>query len=238
MKINFNYIKGFLLLAVIVFFYGFAEKRNNDRKLEKIEVQFTQFENLYVSEESVNKLLIQNNIEVSSIAKETLDLNRVESLLNKHEMIENAEVFLTLDGILKTKISQRRPIGRVLGNNAFYLDRSGRKMPLSKSYSARVPVLVNMKEMDLEEAFPLVDYINKDEFLTQHITAITRLNGGYYQLELRQTDFNIFFGKVNRIDEKFNNFKAFYKKALKDDLINTYKKVDLQFGNQVVCTKK
>ncbi len=238
MKINFNYIKGFLLLALIIFFYGFAEKRNNHRKVEKIDVQFTQFENLYVSEESVNKLLIQNNIEVTSVGKETLDLNRVEALLNKHEMIENAEVFLTLDGILKTKISQRRPIGRVLGNNAFYLDRLGKKMPLSKSYSARVPVLVNMKETDIEEAFPLVDYINKDQFLTQHITAITRLNGGYYQLELRQTDFNIFFGKVDRINEKFNNFKAFYKKALKDDLINTYKKVDLQFGNQVVCTKK
>jgi len=238
MKINFNYIKGFLLFALIIFFYGFAEKRNNHRKVEKIEVQFTQFENLYVSEESVNKLLIQNNIELSSIGKETLDLNRVEALLNKHEMIENAEVFLTLDGILKTKISQRRPIGRVLGNNAFYLDRLGKKMPLSKSYSARVPVLVNMKEKDIDEAFPLVDYINKDQFLTEHITSITRLNGGYYQLELRQTDFNIFFGKVNRIDEKFNNFKAFYKKALKDDLINTYKMVDLQFGNQVVCTKK
>jgi cell division protein FtsQ len=64
------------------------------------------------------------------------------------------------------------------------------------------------------------------------------LNGGYYQIELRQTNFNIFFGKVDRIDEKFNNFKAFYKKGLKDDLLNTYKMVDLQFGNQVVCTKK
>ncbi|TVZ25678.1 cell division protein FtsQ [Gillisia sp. Hel_I_86] len=238
MKINFNYIKGILLLALIIFFYGFAEKRNNDRKLEKVEVQFTQFENLYVSEESVNKLLIQNNIEVSSIAKETLDLNRVETLLNKHEMIENAEVFLTLDGILKTKISQRRPIGRVLGNNAFYLDRLGKKMPLSNRYSARVPVLVNVKEKDIKEAFPLVDYINKDQFLTEHITSITRLNKGVYQLELRKTGFDIFFGKVTRIDEKFNNFKAFYKKALKDSLINTYKMVDLQFGNQVVCTKK
>lgn len=237
MKINFNYIKGILLLGLIVFFYGFAEKRNNNRKLEKIEVYFTQFENLYVTEESVNKLLIQNNIRVPSVGKETLDLNRVEALLNKDEMIENAEVFLTLDGILKTKISQRRPIGRVLGDNAFYLDRLGKKMPLSKSYSARVPVLVNVKEKDIKEAFPLVDYINKDQFLTEHITSVTRLKGGYYQLELRQIDFNIYFGKVDRIDEKFNNFKAFYKKALKDDLINTYKMVDLQFGNQVVCTK-
>ncbi|WP_026839562.1 cell division protein FtsQ/DivIB [Gillisia sp. JM1] len=238
MKINFNYIKGILLLVLIVFFYGFAEKRNNNRKLEKIEVQFTQSENLYVSEESVNKLLIQNNIEVSSIGKETLDLNRVEVLLNKHEMIENAEVFLSLDGILKTKISQRRPIGRVLGNNGFYLDRLGKKMPLSESYSARVPVLVNMKEKDIVDAFPIVDYINNDQFLTEHITSVTLLNGGYYQIELRQTNFNIFFGKVDRIEEKFNNFKAFYKKGLKDDLLNTYKMVDLQFGNQVVCTKK
>lgn len=238
MKFNFDYIKGFLLLATIVFFYGFAEKRNSDRKLEKIEIQFTQFENLYVSEESVNKLLILNNIEVTSVGKETLDLNRVEALLNKHEMIENAEVFLTLDGILKTKISQRRPIGRVLGNEAYYLDRLGNKMPLSKSYSARVPVLINVKEKAIEEVFPLVDYINKDEFLTEHITSITGLEDGMYQLELRQTEFNIFFGKVERIDDKFNNFKAFYKKALKDDLINTYKMVDLQFGNQVVCTKK
>jgi cell division protein FtsQ len=153
-------------------------------------------------------------------------------------MIENAEVFLSLDGILKTKISQRRPIGRVLGNNGFYLDRLGKKMPLSKSYSARVPVLVNMKEKDIVDAFPIVDYINNDQFLTEHITSITLLNGGYYQIELRQTNFNIFFGKVERIDEKFNNFKAFYKKGLKDDLLNTYKMVDLQFGNQVVCTKK
>ena len=238
MKINYNYIKGFLLLAMIIFFYGFAEKRNNDRKLEKIEIQFTQFENLYVSEESVNKLLILNNIEVSSVGKETLDLNKVEALLNKHEMIENAEVFLTLDGILKTKISQRRPIGRVLGNEAYYLDRLGKKMPLSNSYSARVPVLLNVKEKEIEEVFPLVEYINKDQFLTEHIISITGLEDGMYQLELRQTDFNIFFGKVERIEEKFNNFKAFYKKALKDDLINTYKMVDLQFGNQVVCTKK
>ncbi len=238
MKINFNYIKGFLLLAMIIFFYGFAEKRNNDRKLKKIEIQFTQSENLYVSEESVNKLLILNKIEVTRVGKETLDLNRVEELLNKHEMIENAEVFLTLDGILKTKISQRRPIGRVLGNKAYYLDRMGDKMPLSKSYSARVPVLINVKEKGIEEVFPLVDYINKDQFLTEHITSITGLEDGMYQLELRQTEFNLFFGKVERIEEKFNNFKAFYKKALKDDLINTYKMVDLQFGNQVVCTKK
>jgi cell division protein FtsQ len=59
-----------------------------------------------------------------------------------------------------------------------------------------------------------------------------------YELDVRKMDFNIYFGKVERLDTKFNNFKAFYKKAHKDELLNTYKMVDLQFGNQVVCTKK
>jgi len=131
MKINFNYIKAILVLSAVIFLYGFAEKRNNARKLSHVEVQFIQFENLYVTEETVNKLLILNKITVTRVDKETLDLNKVEKVLNNHPMIENAEVFLTIDGVLKTKISQRRPIGRILGNKAYYVDRLGTKMPLS-----------------------------------------------------------------------------------------------------------
>jgi len=238
MKINFNYIKAILVLSAVIFLYGFAEKRNNARKLNHVEVQFIQFENLYVTEEAVNKLLILNKITVTSVDKETLDLNRVEKMLNNHSMIENAEVFLTIDGILKTKINQRRPIGRILGNKAYYVDRLGTKMPLSPYYTARVPILKGVAEKDINEVYPLLKYINEDQFLTEHITSITRLNKGLYQLEVRQMNFSLFFGKVERIGDKFNNFKAFYKKAMKDDLLNTYKMVDLQFGNQVVCTKK
>jgi len=238
MKINFNYIKAILVLSAVIFLYGFAENRNNARKLSHVEVQFIQFENLYVTEETVNKLLILNKITVTSVDKETLDLNRVEKVLNNHPMIENAEVFLTIDGVLKTKISQRRPIGRILGNKAYYVDRLGTKMPLSSYYTARVPILIGVTEKDINEVYPLLKYINEDKFLTEHITSITRLNKGGYQLEVRQMNFSLFFGKIERVGDKFNNFKAFYKKAMKDDLLNTYKMVDLQFGNQVVCTKK
>ncbi|UJH89683.1 hypothetical protein LZ575_11405 [Antarcticibacterium sp. 1MA-6-2] len=238
MKINYNYIKAVFVVAVVVFLYGFAGQRNSTRKISKIEVHFTESENLYVTEEAVNKLLIQNKVTAASVGKETLDLNRVESVLNNHEMVENAEVFVTLDGILKTQISQRRPIGRVLAEDVFYVDRLGDRMPLSPYYSARVPVVTGVDDKSIEEVYPILDYISKDQFLQEHVTAITRKRGGLYELEIRQMDFNLFFGKVENVDIKFNNFKAFYKKALKDELLNTYKMVDLQFGNQVVCTKK
>lgn len=238
MKINWGYIKAVLLIVLIGFLYGFAEHRNMNRKITEVDVLFTADENLYITEEAVNKLLIQNKIEAASVDKETLDLNKVESLLNAHDMIENAEVFLSLDGKLNAKISQRKPIGRVVGNSSFYLDKNGKIMPLSPYYSARVPLLYGFDGSNVEEAFPLVDYIKKDKFLNHHITGISRLGGGNFELNLRKLDFSIYFGKAENIELKFNNFKAFYKKAMKDEKLNTYRKVNLQFGNQVVCTKK
>ena len=238
MKSRINYIKALLLLVLVGFLFGFAEHRHKSRKISEVEIEFLEDENLYVTEEAVNKLLIQNNLEVTSIDKETLDLNRVESLLNNHDMIDNAEVYLHLDGKLKADIIQRKPIGRVVGNSSFYLDKNGEVMPLSIYYSARVPLLFGFTEENVKAVFPLVDYIKKDKFLTQHITGINRLNNGKFELEMRKLDFTVYFGTVKNIPLKFNNFKAFYKKALKDEKLDTYKEVNLQFGNQVVCTKK
>ncbi|WP_373057067.1 cell division protein FtsQ/DivIB [Zunongwangia sp. H14] len=238
MKAGLGYIKAILLIALVVFLFGFAEKRQKSRKISTVEVKFTDTENLYVTEEAVNKLLIQNKVPSSGIGKETLDLNRLEELLNKHEMIENAEVYVTLDGKLEANVSQRKPIGRVVGNASFYLDRNGELMPLSNYYSARVPLLFGFNGGNVKEAYPLLQYIRNDEFLTQHITGITRVKQGRFNLQMRKLDFTVYFGDAENIELKFNNFKAFYKKAFKDNKLDAYRKVNLQFGNQVVCTKK
>ena len=238
MKINWNYIKIFLLLGVVFFLFAFAEKRNSTRILSEVNLHFTNSENLYLTEEAVNKLLIQNEVRVKSIGKEALDLNRVESLLEAHEMVENAEVFLTVDGKLGAEITQRKPLARVLASVPYYLDRQGLKMPLSDYYSARVPLVTGVVDGQLQEVHPLVSFITNDEFLTRHVTGLHRLPNGKYEIYLRQLDFVLMFGEVKDIELKFKNFKAFYQKALKDKKLDAYEKVDLQFGDQVVCTKK
>ncbi len=238
MKINWNYIKTFLLIGVVFFLFAFAEKRNHNRVLSEVNLHFTNSENLYLTEEAVNKLLIQNGVKIKSIGKEALDLSKVETLLEAHDMIENAEVFMTVDGKLGAKITQRKPIARVVDGTSFYLDRQGLKMPLSEHYSARVPLVTGISEDHLQEIHPLVTYIRNDEFLTKHVTELNRLDNGKYLIRLRQLDFVVLLGTVNDIDTKFKNFKAFYQKAMKDEKLNAYKKVDLQFGDQVVCTKK
>jgi len=238
MKRSLKIIQPIILILLVAGLFGFAEHRHMNRNLTDIKVNFTETENLYVTEEVVNKMLILSHDSIVSIDKETLDLNRVEAMLNAHEMIENAEVFVTLDGKLKATVSQRKPIGRVAGNSSFYLDRNGEIMPLSQYYSARVPLMFGFDGSTVNEAFSIVRYIQNDNFLRKHITGITRVNSEAYALELRENDFQVYFGDSSNVDLKFNNFKAFYKKATKDKKLDTYKKVNLQFGDQVVCTKK
>ena len=80
LRVNWNYIKAFLLLALVVFLYAFSSQRNNARKLSDLTVKFIGNDNLYITQETVNKLLIQNKESITSVPKEILDLNEPNGL--------------------------------------------------------------------------------------------------------------------------------------------------------------
>ena len=49
-----------LMSTAVIFLFSFTAKRNSDRKLTKSMVYFLGDENLFVTSETVNKLLIEN----------------------------------------------------------------------------------------------------------------------------------------------------------------------------------
>ncbi len=238
MKKVLTYIKFTGLVALIVFLFAFTGNRNELRKIKEVEIEFVEEQNPYINELTVNKLLIQNQVGVTDVGKEILVLNNVEKGLDAHKMIEDSDVYLTVNGQLKARIKQRTPIARVNAIVPFYVDITGNTMPLSDNYSAHVPLVSNVSEREVSEVFPLLRKIQKDKFLKKHVVSVHRNLSGDYQLGLRVYDFEVIFGKVEALDSKVKNFKAFYQKALKDQSLNKYNKVSLQFRNQVVCTIK
>ena len=53
----------------------------------------------------------------------------------------------------------------------------------------------------------------------------------------RKYNFKIDFGQLINVEQKFKNYKAFFQKVVLDSSIAEYKKIDLRFAEQVVCTK-
>jgi cell division protein FtsQ len=222
----------------MIFLYSFSSKKNGNRLINAVNISFTVGqENLFITHEIVNNLLIQKQRDPLNIKKEDLNLKSLEKLLDNHEMIENAEVFSTINGSLNAQIKQKTPIVRYVSSSTmYYLDNKGDKMPLSENFSARVPIIFGDFDMDNKEEYvKLFNEIAKDDFLKKSITGIEISPSGNIVMTNRDYDFKILFGNPIHVNEKLKNYKAFYMHAIKDTLIKNYKSVNLLFTDQVVC---
>ena len=228
-----------VLLGLVVFLYAFTSSRNAVRKVSDVSIEFVDSEYPFLSHENVSKLLIQNKDSVTNVPKDILDLNELEAALNSNPIIKNAEVYVSVNSTLTAKIEQKKPIARVSTNASYYIDDEGSYMPLSSNYAARVPLVTGkIEKNNLDNVFKVAQKIYNDEVLKKHVVEIHQNNDKTIYLKLRQNSFEVDLGNVKNLDKKFDNLKAFYQKALKDKTLNAYSKVNLQFDNQVVCTKK
>ncbi len=238
LRVNWSYIKLPVLLVLVVFLFAFSSHRNASRNLSQPNIKFIGENNLFITNETVSKLLIQNYGSFKNVPKETLDLNELENALKSNPMIKTAEVYVAVNGTLSADIEQKTPIARVSTNASYYIDDDGSFMPLSKNYSARVPLVTGYVEKNnLKNVYKVARKIKTDEFLKKHVFEIHQdINKSLY-LRLRKCNFLVQLGDDMFLDKKINNLKAFYKKNQKDKTLNNYSKVNLQFENQVICTK-
>ena len=224
---------------MVSFLFGFSNYRNMHQKVTSIDVQFEQGDNLFMSYQMVNKLLIQNEESLQNIEKSLIDLNGLEKQVLAHPMVENATAFLTVDGQLKISVKQRTPIGRInTKSDSYYIDKQGEIMPLSEFHSARVPIITGFSASDYtDDLFELLSVIEGDNFLRKQIVGVHKSANDEYRLMTRIGEHEIDLGKIEDLQIKFKNLKAFYSYTMKNKTIENYKMINLKYNNQVVCTK-
>ena len=233
-KYNIGILFFMVILSVL---FVFAKEKNHSRKLINKGTEFIGRENLFVTEGFVNKMLIETPEKGGFLTKETLDLRVVEQRLEKQKHIEEAEVYVSVNRQVRSKVKQRTPIARIFTSVPFYLDSEGFEMPLSSNYAIRVPLVYGYTKKHKDDLLSLLNYMNKDEFLTKLVVGIYCLPNNDFSFKLRDQKFTVKLGGVTNQELKFENLKAFYAKVKKDKLFDAYKYVNLEIANQVICTK-
>ena len=238
MRFNWLKIKLILLLALISGLFYSTISVNNLREIKSSDIYMYDYDSLLISEDSIqsviSELLVLKNINKSNIHK-----NNLEFELNKNQLINQSDIFIDVSGNMIVNIKQRKPIARFLDNKN-YLDVNGLIMPKSKDYSPVVPIIVgfNKSTLQLKSIYKLSHFIYEDKFLRKKITKIIIDSTGNFVLQLRKHKFKVSLGRLDKLELKVNNFKAFYIKGMKDQLLNKYSTINLQFDNQVVGVKK
>ena len=141
---------------------------------------------------------------------------------------------------LFVNVKQKEPVARIITNDSiFYLDKNSNFMSLSKLHSADVPIIFGFNQFsDLDYLTKVSLMIRDDKFLNQNITQIIINDNQEINLKLSGLNTVIELGHNNKLEKKIQNLKAFYNRAFRRNDLEKYKKVNLQFENQVVAVKK
>lgn len=253
-----------IVISGTFFLMGFSSSERKEMKCNKVEIEIDfSGGNRFIEKEDIEKILNENFNGLKGQSIHLIRTDAVESALNNHPSVENAEVYEEVSGEIRITVRQRTPVIRIINikNESYYIDNRAFLMPLSPRHAAYVPIVSGyitegygkyygnqmMKGLTpdtilhstlLDELFAIGDYISKDEFLRAEVEQIYVNSKLEAEIIPRVGDLTIYFGPLKDKEEKFSKLKAFYKKSIANGMINKYSIVNLQFNNQVVCTKK
>jgi cell division protein FtsQ len=255
------YILWTVFLAGLFISMGFSNKEHRLVRCKNVDIVINHDDdNYFVEREDVIQLIRDNGDSLINQPLWSIDIPRIESVLNAHPSIDSAEVYEHVNGDISIYISQRKPIARILtsSNESYYMDSKGLLMPLSSRFTAHVPVFdgriietyganyhtdfsdttINdslLKTTVLDDVFSLAKYISADEFWNAQIVGVTI--GDEITLTPRVGNHRIILGDSKNLEEKFNKLYIFYQEGLTKKGWNTYSTINLKYRNQVVCSK-
>ena len=179
---------------------------------------------------------------------QSVNLRKIEEGLRKLHAIEDVDVFTNVYedgpktfGSLVVRIKQREPVFRVVGSgSAFYMDKLGKVIEWSPRFTPRVIIVGGLvsPEFARRKLLPLITYLSNDKFLSAQIDQIYVNAVGELSMVPRVGEQIILFGDPDDFQIKFRNLKALYTDGFKDGGWSIYKSINLEFHNQIVCTKK
>ena len=223
----------FLIFIIFVFLIIFSQKRNSKNKTLKINIDFKHEKGKFLDSQMVNKLLIQRKETTFLLKEDTLDLKLVEDLLISNPMVANADIFRTPQGVLNVKLEERKPIARIINDNEeFYIDNFGFRVPISKKYSARVPIFYGRADKNLKDLVNLIKLIKTDSLAKVEIIDLRNLKNSYV-FGLRSFPFKIIWGKNSKNKQKIKKLKFLYDYLRNRDFLKI-EKVNLSFDKQIV----
>lgn len=171
-----------------------------------------------------------------------LNLQNMENIVEKTPAVMRCEMYPTPGGVLHVEVWQREPIMHVFtASGSYYMDDEGTIFRAERDMYANTIVVNGAVNSSLDEVDGLIricKYIRDDAFWHSQIEQIYVTEKLEFILVPRVGDHVVEFGKADRMDEKFESLYALYRKGWKPQEWNTYKRVNLKYKGQIICTKK
>jgi cell division protein FtsQ len=238
-------------IAIILIFvsFAFSVKHNLQLQCAGIKIDITDsVKKQFIRSSDIRQWVNRNHPAVFGQPLNKVNLRKIEDGLRKIQSVEDVDVYTNVYndgarslGVLVVKIKQRNPIVRINGSNGtFYMDKLGKVIDWSPRYTPRVLIVGGIVSPDFarKRLIPLINFINNDNFWSSQIDQIYVNSVGELSMIPRVGEQIILFGEPEDFQIKFRNLRALYSEGFKNGGWSIYKSINVEFRNQIVCTKK
>lgn len=196
----------------------------------------------FITKKEVTAMLQKQKLSPIGQELDQVCTENLEEVLRKHSLIDEVECYKTPSGKVCIEVSQRIPILRIMNNKGenYYIDNKGIAMPSDSKCVVHLAVVTG----DVEKSFATRDlykfalFLQQNSFWNAQIEQIHVLKNKTIELVPRVGDHIIYMGKLNNYEQKLARVKTFYEKGLNQVGWNKYSRINVEFSNQVICTKK
>lgn len=196
----------------------------------------------FITQKEVASILKKKGISPIGKDMDRIRTKTLEDILSKHPLIDRVECYKTPSGKLCIEVTQRIPILRIMSANGenYYIDNKGTVMPPDAKCVAHLPIVTGSveKSFAMRDLYKFGVFLQRNSFWDAQIEQIHVLPGRNVELVPRVGDHLIYIGKLNGFEKKLKRVKAFYEKGLNRVGWNKYSRINVEFDNQIICTKR
>lgn len=209
--------------------------------------------NSFVSKEDVKKFLDKEYGTYIGQPLDSIDLVKVEKIIDGRSAVHKSQAYITRDGRLNIRVTQRRPMVRFQKKDGgFYADADGYLFPLQSSYASRVQVVdgeiplkansgykgevTDPKEKEwIAKVLKMISYMENSKAWKDRIVQITVSDNGELTLVPREGKEKFLFGQPDNIEDKFKRMELYYTGILPAKGEGKYTRVSVEYDGQIVC---
>jgi len=226
--------------AAFMFLVAFEQFSEEQTLIKTVVIELIQHDNqLFLNKQDIVELIDAQDDSLLLRSVNTINTSMLEESLENHPFIADAEVFSTLDGLLSVQVEQKQAIARVIQSNKhYYVDAKGHSFPVTKAYSATVPVFTGKQDStSLHNACYLLNTIKTNSYFTNWLAEIHTQSNGEIELIPLNGYHRVLFGTTLDAQEKLKKLQVFYTTVVTEKNLNDWKTLNVAYNKLLVSTK-
>lgn len=193
-----------------------------------------------ISPEEIEELITIKSGKIKGRPLDKIDCGKLEQIINSLSVVEECQCFKTHKGYIGVRIKSKIPILHAYDASGaeFYIDKKGDIIE-GINNAVYLPVASGFIKRDMakNELLTIAEFMRENRFWNEQTEQIFFTANGEIILIPRIGRHVIELGKIDNIEKKLDKLKKFYKKGLNTVGWNKYKKINIEFEEQVICTK-